>query len=168
MPLVSLAGDRYLGMDSRPEVISNLVVDQEFQKAMSASLMNASATGAGSVVSVPIKTEDLRSSMMGVDTRQVAPMQFAESRAPVQVPDVQQAAVDHRHFGMGYIDTFRSDKPPSGLNFLREPLSVPVDPSIPFNQPTNGPYNTFNPNGSTLLDPRYAQPNFSVPSFARG
>lgn len=50
----------------------------------------------------------------GINTRQVAPIQFADARVPYTAPDVARAAVESTTFGMGLIDTFRSDKPQQG------------------------------------------------------
>jgi hypothetical protein len=162
MPIVPVSqlGDRYLGADARPELLSNLVVDEEYNKAMSAML---SRSGAGAVVTIPIKTEDLNDSILGTNTRAVAPATYSEDRSAYTVPDITSAAVDHRVFGMGMVSTFRSDKPQQGINFLREAVPVPADSSIPFNQPTVGPWNPINMNEGILGgDPRYTAPDFSV------
>lgn len=163
MPItaVSNTGDRFLGADSRPELLTNLIVDEQYAKAMSAALTGLPT---GSVVSVPIKAEDLQDSVIGINTRQVAPMGFAESRAPYTAPDVAQAAIDHRVFGMGYLETFKSDKPQQGINYLREQVQVPIDTSVPFNTPAVGPWNPVNMNMGILgEDPRYQAPKFAPP-----
>lgn len=151
MPLVtpvSSTGDRFIGTDARPELLTNLVVDDEYRNAMTATLDRA---GPGSVLSIPVRSEDLKDSMVqGLNTRQAAPLNFSESRNVFTAPDVSKAAIDHRVFGMGYVENFRSEKPPQGLNYLREHIKVPVDTGIPFNTPIVGPWNPFNVNANVL------------------
>ena len=163
MPLVtpvSNTGDRFIGTDSRPELLTNLVVDDEYRRAMNATLEKAAT---GSVVSIPVRSEDLKDAMVpGINTRQAAPLNFSESRNVFTAPDVSKAAIEHRTFGMGYVETFRSEKPPQGLNYLREHIPVPVDRSIPFGTPIVGPWNPFNMN-SDVLD---GEPKFQTSTAA--
>lgn len=153
---VSNTGDRYLGMDARPEFLTNLVVDQAYKSAASSTLKKA---GTGDVISIPINSKDLRDTMTGINSRQVAPLEFSESRKAFTAPDVTQAAMNHHVFGMGLIETFKSDKPQSGLNFLRKEIKVPADTTAGWNVPTVGPYNPFKPNTESMgYDPRYKTP----------
>lgn len=154
---VSNTGVRYLGMDARPEFLTNLELDPTYQKAAAKTL---SKTRTGEVVSIPINNKDLRDTMVGLNSRQVAPLEFAETRKPLTNPDITNAAINHHVFGMGLIDTFRSDKPQSGLNYLRKELKVPMDSSAGWNVPTVGPYNpfSFSSKESMGYDPRYSAP----------
>lgn len=154
---VSNTGTRYLGMDARPEFLTNLVVDETYKKAASKTLAKA---GTGEVVSIPINNKDLRDTMVGLNSRQVAPLEFAETRKPMANPNMTDAAMNHHVFGMGIIDTFRSDKPQSGLNYLRKEIKVPMDASAGWNIPTVGPYNPYNFTNKESFgyDPRYKTP----------
>lgn len=57
-----VGGDKFLGTDARPEVLTNLVVDDQYQKSMSSTLATA---GTGAALSIPIKVEDLKDSVIG-------------------------------------------------------------------------------------------------------
>lgn len=74
-----VGGDKFLGTDARPDVLTNLVVDDQYQKAMSSTLAVA---GTGSALSIPIKTEDLRDSVIGEFT--------STTRAPRSPPQPDQ------------------------------------------------------------------------------
>ena len=152
MPVTPAQGNTYLGVDSRPQFLTDLSVDSAYQKAVSAALAQTASTttSAATAISVPVNPQDLQDAMQAAQPRQLPPMQFASARVPYTVQQVEQAAIDSRVFGSGWVDTFRKDKPPQGIQYLRPVVNVPVDLQTTWNQPTVGPWNPINVNANVL------------------
>ena len=146
--LVAAQTNTYLGVDSRPQLLTDLYTDTTYQNAVHAAL--AQPQTGGTTLSVPVSAKDMQDSMQAINPRQVAPMQFPSSRVPYTVNQVEQAAIDSRVFGSGWVDTFRKDKPPQGIQYLRPTYNVPVDLNSTWNQPTVGPWNPINVNATAM------------------
>lgn len=164
--------EKYVGVDGRAEYFVNVCPDPTVMNSTrSAPIQNNS----GLPISVS-SADDARGSVKVVNEFSDrkpddidAQMQYIA--ANLLPRDYFAASLEHNRIGQGYVSTYKSDKPPQGIQIIREEIRVPGlesatlnTSSVPlFNSAYVGPYNMVHtdgliPNTDMIADPRYSAP----------
>jgi len=156
-PVHGGSGFNVLGHDARPQTYTTLCADPEF---------GSGQAPAGNELLVLPRQEASEESRADYkyDLTVNAPEDAVEATRTSFVPSdetVKRAQMNARVFGAGAYTPYRAEKPPQGIQTLRESINVPIDSSIDWAKPTHAGWNDFRPASALLADdPRFRMPEF--------
>lgn len=161
-------GAKFIGTDARPEAFPSLCKDIHFDGLVPTDEL------AGQPVSIPIQDDDFLDTATFLSTKPMAPLEMGTQgdRPPIVPQSVSAAAINKNVFGAGYATQFRVDRPPQGIQILREKIDVPVDPMEVEHRSGVGFWGALNQgwdvefNHDQINDPRYKPPTFPQPQGA--
>lgn len=155
--------DSYLNAPMQPDVLVSLCQDP----ALSDAALMTSSLGGATGYTAP------NDAALGINARTMQPLYAAASvddqmqlASQLLPKDLLEASINHSTFGQGYVTVYKKERPPQGIQLIREQIRLPVanpqacaDINAPcFGMPDFGPYGNDAFNNGIGMDPRYQAP----------